>query len=135
MHLSPTLQRTIEHFAASVFACDHTMALDATRIVVPACIAAIADCVMSQVATDIPSEVSREGRKASGREGERGGGWGVGRRRGQGGREDGRDAESHGERAEGRKGERAMEEERERSELFLALGVSVTRVDKGTRGA
>ena len=30
------LQRIIEHFAASVFACDHTMPLDASRMVQPA---------------------------------------------------------------------------------------------------
>jgi hypothetical protein len=48
----------IEHFAASVFACDHSMPLDAMRMVVPACIAAIADAVLRTLATDIPSEVS-----------------------------------------------------------------------------
>ena len=50
------LQRLIEHFAAAVFALDHTRPLDSVRMVVPACIAAVADVVMRQVATDIPSE-------------------------------------------------------------------------------
>ena len=51
------LQRIIEHFAASVFTVDHTRSADAVRMVVPACIAAVADVVMRQVAVDIPSEV------------------------------------------------------------------------------
>lgn len=51
------LQRIIEHFAASVFSIDHTRSLDAVRMVVPACVAAIADVVMRQQAVDIPSEV------------------------------------------------------------------------------
>ena len=37
------LQRIIEHFAASVFTVDHTRSADAVRMVVPACIAAVAD--------------------------------------------------------------------------------------------
>ena len=49
-------QRIIEHFAASVFSLDHTRSIDAVRMVVPACIGAISDCVMRQRATDIPSE-------------------------------------------------------------------------------
>lgn len=52
------LQRIIEHFASSVFSLDHTAAMDGVRMVVPACIAAIADAVMRTVALDIPSEVS-----------------------------------------------------------------------------
>jgi thiol-disulfide isomerase/thioredoxin len=52
------LQRLMEHFAASVFCLDHTQPIDAVRMVVPACIAVVADAVMRQVATDIPSEVS-----------------------------------------------------------------------------
>ena len=51
------LQRIIEHFAASIFSIDHTRSLDGVRMVVPACIAAVADCVMRQLAIDIPSEV------------------------------------------------------------------------------
>ena len=52
------LQRVIEHFAASVFTIDHTRSVDSVRMVVPACIAAVADAVMRQIAVDIPSEVS-----------------------------------------------------------------------------
>ena len=52
------LQRLIEHFAAAAFSLDHTRAADAVRMVVPACIAAVADCVLRQVASDIPSEAS-----------------------------------------------------------------------------
>ena len=52
------LQRIIEHFASSVFTVDHTRSIDAVRMVVPACIAAIADAIMRQIAVDIPSEVS-----------------------------------------------------------------------------
>ena len=51
------LQRITEHFAASTLSVDHTHALDAVRMVVPACIACIADCVMRQIATDKPSRV------------------------------------------------------------------------------
>eukprot|EP00965_Chrysotila_dentata_P120423 3982014-Pleurochrysis_carterae.AAC.4 len=51
------LQRITEHFAASAFTLDHTRAIDAVRMVVMACIAAVADCVMRQIATDVPSEV------------------------------------------------------------------------------
>ena len=51
------LQRLVEHFAASVFGVDHTRSLDAVRMVVPACIAAVADCIMRQIAVDLPSEV------------------------------------------------------------------------------
>ena len=49
------LKRIIEHFVSSVFTVDHTRALDAVRMVVPACIAAVADVVMRQLAVDIPS--------------------------------------------------------------------------------
>ena len=52
------LQRIMEHFAAAADSLDHTRATDAGRMVVPACIAAIADCVMRQRATDIASEAS-----------------------------------------------------------------------------
>jgi thiol-disulfide isomerase/thioredoxin len=51
------LQRILEHFAASVLSLDHTRSLDAVRMVVPACIAAVADVVMRQIATDEPSRV------------------------------------------------------------------------------
>ena len=43
------MQRLVEHFAAAVFSLDHTRSLDGVRMAVPACIAAIADCVMRQV--------------------------------------------------------------------------------------
>ena len=52
------IQRLMEHFAASVFSLDHTRSLDAVRMVVPACMAAIADCVLRQVASDKPSCLS-----------------------------------------------------------------------------
>jgi hypothetical protein len=52
------LQRILEHFAASVLSLDHTRSLDGVRMVVPACIAAVADVVMRQIATDEPSRVS-----------------------------------------------------------------------------
>jgi hypothetical protein len=52
------LQRIIEHFASSAFALQATRSFDAVRIIVPACIAAIADAAMRKKATDIPSEVS-----------------------------------------------------------------------------
>ena len=51
------LQRIMEHFVAAAFSVDHTRAMDGVRMVVPACIAAVADAVMHKVATDIPSEV------------------------------------------------------------------------------
>ena len=52
------LQRIIEHFASSAFSIQATRSFDAVRIIVPACISAIADVVMRKRATDIPSEVS-----------------------------------------------------------------------------
>ena len=52
------LQRLMEHFASSAFSVDHTRSIDAVRMVVPACIAAVGDAVMRQIAIDIPSEVS-----------------------------------------------------------------------------
>lgn len=52
------LQRIIEHFASSAFSLQATRSFDAIRIIVPACIAAIADSAMRRRATDIPSEVS-----------------------------------------------------------------------------
>ena len=51
------LARIMEHFAAAALSLDHHPAIDAVRMVVPTCIAAVADVVMRQVATDIPSEV------------------------------------------------------------------------------
>eukprot|EP01083_Nonionella_stella_P030773 84290_1 len=51
------LQRIIEHFASSAFSLRATRSFDAVRIVVPGCMAAIADAVMRKAATDIPSEV------------------------------------------------------------------------------
>ena len=51
------LQRIVEHFASSVLSLDHTRSLDAVRMVVPSCIAAVADVVMRQLATDKPSRV------------------------------------------------------------------------------
>ena len=51
------LQRICEHFAASALSLDHTKSLDGVRMVVPACIAAVADAVMRQLAIDKPSRV------------------------------------------------------------------------------
>ena len=51
------LQRLVEHFAASVLSLDQTRSLDGVRTVVPACIAAVADVVMRQLASDKPSRV------------------------------------------------------------------------------
>jgi thiol-disulfide isomerase/thioredoxin len=51
------LQRIMEHFVAAAFSVDHTRAMDGVRMVVPACIAAVADAVMRKTAQDIPSEV------------------------------------------------------------------------------
>ena len=51
------LARIVEHFAASVLSLNHTRSADAVRMVVPACIAAMADCVMRQSATNTPSEL------------------------------------------------------------------------------
>ena len=51
------LQRLMEHFAASALSLDHTRSLDGVRMAVPTCIAAVADAVMRQIATDKPSRV------------------------------------------------------------------------------
>ena len=51
------LSRIAEHFAATALSLNHTRSLDAVRMVVPACIAAAADCVMRQTATNKPSEL------------------------------------------------------------------------------
>ena len=51
------LQRIVEHFAAASLTIDHTRSFDAVRMVVPACVAAVADVVMRQLATDEPSQV------------------------------------------------------------------------------
>ena len=79
------LQRLVEHFAASVFGVDHTRSLDAVRMVVPACIAAVADCIMRQIAADLPSEVCihLSGRSSSSG-GSNGGGSGGGSGNGSG---------------------------------------------------
>ena len=45
----------MEHFAASSLSIDHTRAMDGVRMVVAACITAVADVVMRQIATDKPS--------------------------------------------------------------------------------
>ena len=42
---------------ASTLSLDHTRAIDGVRMVVPACIAAVADVVMRAIATDKPSRV------------------------------------------------------------------------------
>jgi len=57
------LQRIVEHFAAAAFTVDHTRAADAVRMVVPACIAAVADVIMRSEATDIASEACLHLRK------------------------------------------------------------------------
>lgn len=51
------LQRLIEHFASSALSLQATRSFDAVRIIVPACMAALADAVIRKKATDIPSEV------------------------------------------------------------------------------
>jgi hypothetical protein len=51
------LQRIMEHFASSSLSLRPTRPFDAVRIIVPGCIASIADAVMRKKATDIPSEV------------------------------------------------------------------------------
>ncbi len=51
------LSRIMEHFVAAAFSVDHTRAMDAVRMVVPACIAAVADVIMRHFASDFPSEV------------------------------------------------------------------------------
>lgn len=63
------LQRIIEHFVAAVFSLHSTKALDALKLVIPACIAAIADVVMRKEATDIPSELCMHLQAAPGRQG------------------------------------------------------------------
>jgi hypothetical protein len=87
------LQRLVEHFAASVFGVDHTRSLDAVRMVVPACIAAVADCIMRQIAADLPSEVCihLSGRSSSSG-GSNGGGSGGGSGNGSGSGGGNRDA-------------------------------------------
>ena len=50
-------QRLIEHFTASVLSLKNNRPLDAVRIIIPACIAAIADAMMRKEATDDPSEL------------------------------------------------------------------------------
>jgi len=52
------LQRLIEHFASSAFSIQATRSFDAVKIIVPACMAAIADAMMRKIATDIPAELS-----------------------------------------------------------------------------
>jgi len=52
------LQRLAEHFTSSALAIRPTRPFDAVRIVVPACIAAIADSVIRRRATDVPSDFS-----------------------------------------------------------------------------
>ena len=51
------LARIMEHFVAAAFSVNHTRSMDAVRMVVPACIAAIADVIMRHEASDFPSEV------------------------------------------------------------------------------
>ena len=56
--LLEVLARVLEHFAAAALSLNHTRSADAVRMVVPACIAAIADCVFRQKAiTNYPSEL------------------------------------------------------------------------------
>jgi len=47
----------MEHFVAAAFSVQHSRSMDGIRMVVPGCIAAVADAVMRKIATDIPSEV------------------------------------------------------------------------------
>ena len=53
------LQRLSQHFTAAAFSLDHTRSMDGVRIVVPTCMAAVADCVLRQMAIDLPSDASR----------------------------------------------------------------------------
>jgi hypothetical protein len=48
---------TFRMFFFSVFGLHPTRTLDGIKLVIPACIAAIADATMRKVATDIPSEL------------------------------------------------------------------------------
>lgn len=52
------LQRIVENFASAVLSLHPTKSLDAVRIVVVACITAVADSVMRRRASDIPSPIS-----------------------------------------------------------------------------
>lgn len=52
------LQRISEHFASSSCSLQVSRNFDAVRIVVAGAIAALADCMIRKIATDIPSEVS-----------------------------------------------------------------------------
>ena len=52
-----TLQRITEHFAASSMSIQQSRSFDGVCIIVPGCLAAIADAVIRQIATDEPSEV------------------------------------------------------------------------------
>ena len=52
------LQRIMEHFASAAFSLHPTKAFDAVRIVVVACMTALADCVMRRRASDMPSAIS-----------------------------------------------------------------------------
>jgi len=51
------LARIMEHFAASALSLNHTRPADSVRMVVPACIAAIADCVLRQRSINYRSEL------------------------------------------------------------------------------
>jgi hypothetical protein len=53
-----TLGRLAETFAAAAMSIQHNRSFDAVCVVVPGCIAAIADAVIRRLATDRPSEVS-----------------------------------------------------------------------------
>jgi len=57
VELSITLQRIMEHFAASVLSIQQSRPFDAVCIIVPGCICAIADSIIRRRAIDLPSEV------------------------------------------------------------------------------
>ena len=65
-----TLHRLIEHFSAAALSIQQSRSFDAVCIVVPGCIAAIADAVMRKLASNEPSEICSHlmGRTVDGRQ-------------------------------------------------------------------
>lgn len=57
--LMAILQRLAEHFMASAMSIGQDRAFDAVCVTVMGCMAAIADCVVTKLAYDHPSEVSQ----------------------------------------------------------------------------
>lgn len=65
-----TLQRLIEHFTAAAMSIQQSRSFDGVCIIVPGCIAALADAIIRQVAVDEPSEASAQlsGKTVQGRQ-------------------------------------------------------------------